>query len=100
MWYTIYRIHVPSGNQLTGSYFCSVTGYDMLASFTALAYTTSTETIKGKLPMLTTLKIQLSVSESKVQCLTDLTFISNSIVGLKHCILYNAQNVIAAQLLQ
>ena len=30
------QIHTPSVNRLTGSYFCSVTGYDMLASFTAL----------------------------------------------------------------
>ena len=27
-----------SGNRLTGSYFCSVTSYDMLASFTALKH--------------------------------------------------------------
>ena len=26
--------------QLTGSYFCSVTGYNMLASFTALLHNT------------------------------------------------------------
>ena len=31
------RYVVPSGTRLTASYFCSVTGYDMLASFTALA---------------------------------------------------------------
>ena len=30
-------IHTPSVNWLTSIYFCSVTGYDMLASFTALA---------------------------------------------------------------
>ena len=30
------QIHTPSVNRLTVSYFCSVTGYDMLASFTAL----------------------------------------------------------------
>ena len=32
------QIHTPSVNWLTGSYFCSVTGYDMLAGFTALVY--------------------------------------------------------------
>ena len=31
--------HTPSVNWLTVSYFCSVTVYDMLASFTALVYT-------------------------------------------------------------
>ena len=30
------QIHTPSGNRLTGSYFCSVTDDDMLVSFTAL----------------------------------------------------------------
>ena len=35
----IYRIHAPSGNRLTSSYFYSVTGYDMLASFTGLIQT-------------------------------------------------------------
>ena len=35
----IQRIHAHSGNWLTGSYFCSVTCYDMLASFTALVHT-------------------------------------------------------------
>ena len=30
------QIHTPSGNRLTGSYFCSVTGYDKQTSFTAL----------------------------------------------------------------
>ena len=34
--YIVLRIHAPSGNRLTGSYFCSVIGYDMLASFTAV----------------------------------------------------------------
>ena len=31
------QIHTPSGNRLTGSYFCSVTGYDKQTSFTALS---------------------------------------------------------------
>ena len=31
------QIHARLVNLLTGSYFCSITGYDMLASFTALA---------------------------------------------------------------
>ena len=33
------QIHTPSGNQLTGSYFCSVACYDTLTSFTALVRT-------------------------------------------------------------
>ena len=33
------QIHTPSGNRLTGSYFCSVTGYDKQTSFTALLST-------------------------------------------------------------
>ena len=32
------RIHTPSGNQLTGSYFHSVTSYDTQTSLTALMY--------------------------------------------------------------
>ena len=32
------KIHTPSGNWLTGSYFYSVTGYDTQTSFTALVY--------------------------------------------------------------
>ena len=34
------QIHTPSGNRLTGSYFCSVTGYDKQTSFTALILAT------------------------------------------------------------
>ena len=34
--YIFQQIHTPSGNRLTGSYFCSVTGYDKQISFTAL----------------------------------------------------------------
>ena len=34
--YIFQQIHTPSGNRLTGSYFCSVTGYDKQTSFTAL----------------------------------------------------------------
>ena len=33
------QIHTPSGNRLTGSYFCSVTDYDKQTSFTALVHT-------------------------------------------------------------
>ena len=32
------QIYTPSGNRLTGSYLCSVTGYDKQTSFTALVY--------------------------------------------------------------
>ena len=32
------QIHTNSGNQLTGSYFRSVTGYDTQTSFTALVH--------------------------------------------------------------
>ena len=34
--YIFQQIHTPSGNRLTGSYFCSVTGYNKQTSFTAL----------------------------------------------------------------
>ena len=37
--YIFQQIHTPSGNRLTGSYFCSVTGYDKQTSFTALIAT-------------------------------------------------------------
>ena len=32
------QIHTPSGNRLTGSYFCSVTSYDTQSSFTAVMH--------------------------------------------------------------
>ena len=35
--YNFLANYTPPVNQLTGSYYCSVTGYDLLASFTALA---------------------------------------------------------------
>ena len=37
------QIHTPSGNRLTGSYFCSVTGYDKQTSFTALMHSIISE---------------------------------------------------------
>ena len=40
------QIHTPSGNRLTGSYFCSVTGYDKQTSFTALLRSSSSVKIK------------------------------------------------------
>ena len=35
--HTIQQIYAPSVNRLTGSRFCSVTGYDMAASFIGIA---------------------------------------------------------------
>ena len=41
------QIHTPSGNRLTGSYFCSVTSYDKQTSFTALPEIYILEKISG-----------------------------------------------------